>query len=401
MDIDEEPRREDDGGRDSGGGDDERYNSDERYDEGGRETQDDSMMMGYEAVRGARADAAARSISPEPLPWYMPSFFAPHAGPRPMPSTGRAVGGGSSNRNNNNIQSDVDVREESMTVERESGDRNHLHYDSRIHEPLKRDDRGLVSDDSEDEDGGRPKRRRIVSDAAAVSFYNALPRLTEQQQAIVEYTAPSTFTPLFRFLGYTPFAVKWVMVMYACHFVQTLLTGFGDDSANVRLRPWIPPLIHHLMDTYIWNHSMITLMLLYPDWFSTPLTTGMGAYSMAVFFTMAQQQFYLAFSLQTHYHRSQHLIQHPAYRREIELSFVNIFLLYGFADVCFILARMFSWPYLLYFGLIEFNLCPIYLVWHHKRLMDAGILASKTTGAAATAAAVVKDATKKEAKKEK
>eukprot|EP00797_Seminavis_robusta_P033466 Sro777_g201040.1 n/a (347) ;mRNA; r:25520-26560 len=244
-----------------------------------------------------------------------------------------------------------DCREEDMTMEREGGDP----YDSRIHEPLKRGQ----------EDGGRANKRRRLEDAS-VAFYQAVPGLSERQQAIVEYSAPSTFTPLFYFIGYTPFAVTWVMVMYTGHFLQTALSTFGPETENLRWKAWISPLAHHLIDTYVWNHSMITVMLLYPEWF------GSTAYWCAVFFTMCQQCCYLCVSLKAHFMRHTHELKTSCHR-QIQIRFMDCFLLYLLATLNFILARLLGYPILLYIGLVEFNVCPIYIVWAYKKRFDAAL----------------------------
>jgi hypothetical protein len=308
------------------------------------ERMDDNEREGADDERDGADDSGSRSSDP----WFMRSFWTLG---RSMVPSGVSSSGSSS--------PSYEGREEDMSTEREGGGDS---YNERIHEPLKRGEARFESQGN--------KRRRVGADASRV-FFQVIPDLTERQQAIVEYTAPAGLTPLFFFLGYTPFAVGWVVVMYVSHFIQTMLSTFGDETPTLRIRPWIPPLIHHLIDTYVWNHSMITMMLLFPEMFGTT------AYWLAVFFVMGQQQCYLVVSLKIHYMKHKHTLTEQA-RRLGEYHLMDTFLLYALADLAFVLSRLIGMPSLLYIGLVEFNLAPLYLVWAHKQRMDAGRKPSTT-----------------------
>lgn len=311
----------------AGGGDDMMIDEDdgtrERADDGGREGADNS--------RGS------------PEPWYMRSFW--HMGRSSVP------GGYSSSSSSDNY----DCREEDMNTEREGND---TYNNERIHEPLKRQQDGE----------GQGNKRRRTGDTTAIAVFNNVPAMTEGQQVIIEYSAPATFTPLFFFLGYTRFAIQGVIFMYIGHALQTALSTFGDETKNMRIKPWIGPLMHHLMDSYIWNHSAITLMLLYPEWYGA-WDLAVPPYWLAVFFTMAQQQCYLICSLKTHTQKHKHELT-PRGQYEMQVHLADTFFLYSIAAVSFTVSRIFRLPYLLYIGLVEFNVAPLFLVWVHKKRMD-------------------------------
>jgi hypothetical protein len=302
---------------------------------------------------GAAEDAREHHTTPR-QPWYS-NLWASRASGRQSVATVSSYGSSYEDR-------EADCREEDMIMERECGEREE--DNSRIHEPLKRHH-------AMQEQGSK---RRRVGEAASMSFFEHVPLLTERQQTLVEYIAPSAFTPLFKFVfGYTPFAVAWVTIMYIGHTMQTMVTTFGPETKSMRFRAWLTPLVHHLLDTYVWNHSMITAMLLYPELF------GHMSYWLAVFFTMAQQQLYMVVSLKAHYINNQHLLKQGNCRREIELRFIDTFLLYGLAAFLFTVARLLGHGYesILKLGLVEFNLAPLYLVWAHKQRMDAATIRPK------------------------
>ncbi|CAB9516351.1 expressed unknown protein [Seminavis robusta] len=293
-----------------------------------------------------RATARSNSSSPTGGAWHaITSFWG--GGFQQQPQSGRS----SPHNNGERVDMGDDCREEEVVMEREGCDP----YDSRIHEPLKRGQ----------EDGEQANKRRRLEDAS-IAFYQATPGLSERQQAILEYSAPSTVTPLFYFIGYTPFAITWGMVLYTGHSLQTAISTFGPETENLRWKAWIPPLIHHLIDTYVWNHSLITMMLLYPEWF------GSTAYWCAVSFITCSQCLYLCVSLKTHYIKHKHKLKTNSYR-QIELRFIDCFLLYLLAVINFILARLLGYPILLYIGLIEFNVAPLYIVWAYKKRFDAAL----------------------------
>ena len=308
-------------------------------------------------------------------PWYMNMYLPWGSTQAQAHATGsrQTAAPASVSRSMDDDSDDDDCREEDMTMEREGDDRD---TDARIHVPLKRQLKNEHGMDIVHPSLPPPpttttptsnKRRRLaeVGEAASMAFYHNMPALTERQQAIVEYTAPSTFTPLFKVLGYTPFAVTWVMVMYVGHFLQTMVSTFGPETEAWRWKAWITPLYHSLIDTYVWNHSMITTMLLYPALF------GDTAYWLAVFFVMGQQQLYLVVSLKTHYVKHRETLKDESSRHQIELRLVDCFLLYGLAALLFTLARVWSLRYLLLIGLVEFNLAPLYLVWAYTQRLDA------------------------------
>ncbi|CAB9516358.1 expressed unknown protein [Seminavis robusta] len=301
---------------------------------------------GREGSYDERATARSDSSSPTVGAWHaITSFWG--GGFQQQPQAGR-----SSPRNQGErVDMGDDCREEDMTMEREGGDP----YDSRIHEPLKRGQ----------EDGGQANKRRRLEDAS-IAFYQAVPGLSERQQAIMEYSAPSSVAPFFYFIGYTPFAITWGLVMYTLHFLQTAISTFGPETENFRWNAWIPPLVHHLMDTYVWNQSMITMMLLYPEWF------GSTAYWVATLCITYSQCCYLCVSLKTHYIKHQHELKANCHQ-QIELRFLDCFLLYLLADLNFILARLLGYPILLYIGLVELNVAPLYIVWAYKKRFDAAL----------------------------
>ena len=119
---------------------------------------------------------------------------------------------------------------------------------------------------------------------------------------------------------------------------------------------------------------MITVMLLKPEWFDGGSAAGatVSAYTVACFFTLAQQQLYLLMSLRTHYELHKHELMVKA-RPAIERRLIDTLVLYSVAEVSFLMARTFELPSLLYLGLIYFNLMPLYVVYSHKQRMDAAL----------------------------
>jgi len=290
--------------------------------------------------------ASVRVVSPSFLTWFSTDADDWRGTPNVTPTT---------------PEPQEDYREEDAEMEREGGDTDDAY--SRIHEPLKR---------YQDKDGGetRNKRRRMVSPTASQLYYNNILSITETQQTIVEYTSPASLTPVLYFMGYTPFAIKWVMCMFVLHTLQTAVSTFGPDTKSFRVKSWITPLHHSLMDTYIWNQSMITLMLLYPEWF------GDSAYELACFFTVAQQQFYLAVSLKAHILRNEDKI-HPSRLPDVQCRLIDIFLMYALSDVFFISAKVLGLRFLLYIGLVIFNVLPLPLVMAHSTRVEAAIAVSE------------------------
>jgi len=253
--------------------------------------------------------------------------------------------------NVNSSHDEVDCREEDISMERESGE-NHYYDDSRIHEPLKRfqghEDDGRSGDCDPTINSGN-KRQRL-----SMAVYQFVPSLTERQQVLNEYAGPTVLTPLFFVLRYSSFAMTWAILLFLGHTFQTMISDFGQDTKYWRIKPWISPMPHHLMDSYIWNQALMSYMLVYPDKFGT------GAYWLACCMIMSGQLVYTVSSLKVHYLKHQATLTQSGCRA-LELTFVNCFLWYGTCALVFVLARILQTTALLNFGLVVFNLGPLVL----------------------------------------
>ena len=363
--------------------------------------------MSPAAADGERMDDGGREPSSsyehdyQPSVWYSPMYWNSPV----MVSSSSSSGGSSSLGGGDTMDIDLDMadsrEQDDIQIERET-DHGDTVFD-RAAGPNKRVTAGTEEtteavamttaedthnndqqQEQQNQDQGQenPSKRRLVvpgttATSVAQTFFDSIPPLTGRAQTVVEYTAPASFTPLFYFIGWTPFAIKWVATMYICHAFQCIATAWGQSKDGFIIFAtfaWIPPLLHNLMDTYIWNHSMITFMLLKPEWFDggPEANATVSAYTVACFFTMAQQSLYVVVSLRSHYefHKAELI---PKKCKGIEEHLLDILVMYALADICFVVSGIFDLPWLLYIGIVHFNVMPLYLVYAHKQRMDAAL----------------------------